>query len=134
MHHNQENIVYEHNFFDSELLYRLRHVMKEMLLYDHDILSFREIEVCLLMAQGASNIYISKTLNISPRTCQRHTSEIYRKLNLQDNEDIDKRVCTILFTQKLQKAEYEYNQLLNENRPLLTQAENNETPKILHFR
>jgi DNA-binding NarL/FixJ family response regulator len=50
-------------------------------------LSSRELEVLILMAQGASNDDIAAKLFISKRTVQNHVASIYRKLELESRPE-----------------------------------------------
>ena len=44
----------------------------------------REREILICIAQGKSNIEISKELYITEHTVKKHTSNIFSKLNLKD--------------------------------------------------
>ncbi|MCH8909878.1 MAG: AAA family ATPase [Chloroflexi bacterium] len=50
-------------------------------------LTGREVEVLLLMAKGKTNREIASELVISPRTVQRHTSNIYAKINARNRAE-----------------------------------------------
>jgi len=52
------------------------------------ILTFREIEIIKLIAEGKSSKEIAKVLFLSFRTIQNHRSKIMRKLNLKKNTDL----------------------------------------------
>ena len=54
----------------------------------YDTLTTREREVFQLMAEGLSNIEISASLKISPRTVEIHKSNVMHKLNLATQIDI----------------------------------------------
>ena len=47
-------------------------------------LTKREREILICIAQGKSNIEISKELYITEHTVKKHTSNIFSKLNLKD--------------------------------------------------
>lgn len=48
----------------------------------HDQISEREMEVLHLMADGLTNVQIGERLYLSPRTVERHLSNVYAKLGL----------------------------------------------------
>jgi two-component system, NarL family, response regulator NreC len=54
----------------------------------YDTLTDREKEVFQLMANNRTRSMIAETLNISPKTVDRHRSNLLKKLNLQTDEEI----------------------------------------------
>jgi DNA-binding NarL/FixJ family response regulator len=61
-----------------------------------DELTERERTVLSLIAEGRSNRAIAKQLYFSPRAVERHVQGIFRKLNLRDTEDDNRRVLAVL--------------------------------------
>jgi DNA-binding CsgD family transcriptional regulator len=59
-------------------------------------LSTRQREVLALMAEGASNIAIARTLSITERAVVRHCSNIYDQLGLRPSGDEHRRVLAVL--------------------------------------
>ena len=59
-------------------------------------LSGREAEILRLMAEGRSNIGISRTLYLSPKTVERHVAAIFLKLDLEPGVDENRRVLAVL--------------------------------------
>lgn len=53
-----------------------------------DTLTPREREILTLIAQGLSNLMISKRLNLSLNTVKTHRKRIYQKLNLTDRAQV----------------------------------------------
>ena len=51
-------------------------------------LTKREIEVLLLISEGAKNSTIAKNLFISPRTVEVHKSNIIKKLDLKSSNEL----------------------------------------------
>lgn len=51
---------------------------------DKDSITPREAEILYWMAQGKSNKEIASCLHISVQTVQKHTKNIYRKLNVHN--------------------------------------------------
>ena len=49
-----------------------------------DNITSREAEILYLMSQGKSSKEIGAHLHISPQTVQRHTKNIYRKLDVHN--------------------------------------------------
>jgi two-component system nitrate/nitrite response regulator NarL len=49
---------------------------------EHDKLSPRETEIILLLAKGASNKEMARTLNVAESTVKIHVQNILKKLNL----------------------------------------------------
>ncbi len=54
----------------------------------YDLLTQREREVLLKIANGASNKEVGKTLGISPRTVEVHRARIMEKLNAKNAADL----------------------------------------------
>ena len=52
-----------------------------------DGLTEREVEVLLLMAQGKTTREIANKLVLSPRTVQRHTTNIYAKISVRNRAE-----------------------------------------------
>jgi len=63
---------------------------------DLDELTDRERTVLSLIAEGRSNRAIAKQLYLSPRAVERHVQGIFRKLDLPDTEDHNRRVLAVL--------------------------------------
>jgi DNA-binding NarL/FixJ family response regulator len=61
-----------------------------------DELSERERNVLSLIAEGRSNRAIAKQLFLSPRAIERHVQAIFRKLQLPESEDDNRRVLAVL--------------------------------------
>lgn len=61
-----------------------------------DELNEREREVLSLIAEGRSNKAIGKQLHLSPRAVERHVQAIFRKLDLPESEDDNRRVLAVL--------------------------------------
>jgi DNA-binding NarL/FixJ family response regulator len=61
-----------------------------------DDLSEREREVLTLIAEGRSNRAIGKQLYLSTRAVERDVQAIFRKLDLPDSEDDNRRVLAVL--------------------------------------
>ncbi len=59
-------------------------------------LTKREREVLELMAQGYTNTIIAQKLNITDRTVESHTNNIYNKLMLTDEQQHSPRVMAVL--------------------------------------
>jgi DNA-binding NarL/FixJ family response regulator len=59
-------------------------------------LTKREREVLDLMAQGYTNTMIARKLNITDRTVESHTNNIYNKLHLTEGEQHSPRVMAVL--------------------------------------
>jgi DNA-binding NarL/FixJ family response regulator len=79
---------------DSTVVSRLlgRKVQPDLL----DRLTHREREVLALMAEGRSNLSISKDLFVSPKTHQTHIGTIFSKLGLGAVPDGHRRVLAVL--------------------------------------
>jgi DNA-binding NarL/FixJ family response regulator len=61
-----------------------------------DELTERERGVLSLIAEGRSNRAIAKQLFLSPRAIERHVQAIFRKLQLPESEDDNRRVLAVL--------------------------------------
>lgn len=61
-----------------------------------DRLTAREREVLSLMAEGRSNAGIARKLEISERTVEATSSQIFQKLNLEPSPDENRRVLAVL--------------------------------------
>jgi DNA-binding NarL/FixJ family response regulator len=61
-----------------------------------DELTERERSVLSLIAEGRSNRAIAKQLFLSPRAIERHVQAIFRKLQLPESEDDNRRVLAVL--------------------------------------
>lgn len=59
-------------------------------------LTARQMEVLALMAEGHSNSSISQQLFISEKAVVQHTSQIYARFELEQNEDEHRRVKAVL--------------------------------------
>jgi DNA-binding NarL/FixJ family response regulator len=60
-------------------------------------LTEREHEVLALMASGRNNAAIARDLVLSERAVQKHINAIFRKLELNDQLDVNQRVAAVLF-------------------------------------
>jgi DNA-binding NarL/FixJ family response regulator len=58
---------------------------------DAPVLSDRELEILALVAEGATNKEIARTLFLSPHTIKEHTSSLYRKLGARNRADAVQR-------------------------------------------
>jgi len=61
-----------------------------------DALTAREREVLGLMAEGRSNASIAASLYITEKAVGKHTANIFRKLDLPQSEDDNRRVLAVL--------------------------------------
>jgi DNA-binding NarL/FixJ family response regulator len=62
-------------------------------------LTAREREVLMLVAQSASNTAISGRLGITTRAVERHINSIFRKLQLPESDQVNRRVkAALLYT------------------------------------
>jgi len=61
-----------------------------------DQLNERERDVLSLIAEGRSNKAIGKGLHLSSRAVERHVHAIFRKLDLPESEDDNRRVLAVL--------------------------------------
>ena len=61
-----------------------------------DELTPRELEILGLIAQGCSNTAIAETLVVTKRAVERHINAIFRKLDLEESEEISRRVKAAL--------------------------------------
>jgi DNA-binding NarL/FixJ family response regulator len=59
-------------------------------------MSNRELDILKLMAEGRSNVGICERLVLSPRTVESHVSAIFRKLGLDEEPDVHRRVLAVL--------------------------------------
>jgi DNA-binding NarL/FixJ family response regulator len=59
-------------------------------------LTARESEVLALIAEGQSNQRIATTLALSPKTVERHVGHIFGKLDLDESDDVHRRVLAAL--------------------------------------
>ena len=61
-----------------------------------DELSLREMDVLEQIAAGLANVAIAHALHVSTKTVERHVTSIFRKLELTDARDVDRRVMAAL--------------------------------------
>ncbi|GAA3382608.1 response regulator transcription factor [Cryptosporangium minutisporangium] len=61
-----------------------------------DALSPRESEVLAEMAQGKNNLAIARTLHLTERAVEKHANQIFGKLDLASEPDINRRVRAVL--------------------------------------
>ena len=61
-----------------------------------DTLTPRELEVLALMAEGRTNVGISRRLWLTERTVETHVSNILAKLGLTEDDDGHRRVLAVL--------------------------------------
>ncbi len=61
-----------------------------------DELTPRELEILTLIAEGRSNTAIAAVLVITKRAVERHINAIFRKLGLEESDDISRRVKAAL--------------------------------------
>jgi DNA-binding NarL/FixJ family response regulator len=66
----------------------------------------RELEVLKLIAEGASNARIGKTLFVTKRAVERHINSIFLKLGLRAERDISRRVKAALLFLSGETGEY----------------------------
>jgi DNA-binding NarL/FixJ family response regulator len=59
-------------------------------------LTRRELEILGLIAQGRSNTAIAGELVVTKRAVERHINAIFRKLELEESEDVSRRVTAAL--------------------------------------
>lgn len=59
-------------------------------------LTGREREVLAQIAEGRSNSSIARTLFITERTVEAHTTQIFQKLGLEESSDVHRRVSAVL--------------------------------------
>src|SRR5262249_20237316 len=57
-----------------------------------DRLTVREREVLTLLAAAESNNAIARDLGVTTRAVERHVNSIFRKLDLEDSRDLNRRV------------------------------------------
>ena len=56
----------------------------------------RELEILALIAEGRSNTAIAEALVVTKRAVERHINAIFRKLELEESEDVSRRVTAAL--------------------------------------
>ncbi len=56
----------------------------------------REQEILALMAEGRSNAGIAQRLNISERTVEAASAQVFQKLDLEPSHDLNRRVLAVL--------------------------------------
>ena len=56
----------------------------------------RELEILALIAEGRSNTAIAESLVVTKRAVERHINAIFRKLELEESEDVSRRVTAAL--------------------------------------
>jgi DNA-binding NarL/FixJ family response regulator len=61
-----------------------------------DELTPRELEILGLIAEGRSNAAIADELVVTKRAVERHINAIFRKLDLEESEDVSRRVKAAL--------------------------------------
>jgi DNA-binding NarL/FixJ family response regulator len=61
-----------------------------------DELTPRELEILGLIAEGRSNTAIAEALVVTKRAVERHINAIFRKLELEESEDVSRRVTAAL--------------------------------------
>jgi DNA-binding NarL/FixJ family response regulator len=61
-----------------------------------DALTDREREVLALIAEGRSNLAVSRLLFVSPKTVEAHIRQILSKLGLRESRDDHRRVLAVL--------------------------------------
>jgi DNA-binding NarL/FixJ family response regulator len=70
-----------------------------------DRLTVRERQVLTLLAAAESNNAIARDLGITTRAVERHVNSIFRKLDLEDSGDTNRRVrAALLFTSSTERA------------------------------
>ena len=70
-----------------------------------DRLTVREREVLALLAAAESNNAIARDLGITTRAVERHVNSIFRKLDLEDSGDLNRRVqAALIFTTSTEPA------------------------------
>ena len=69
-------------------------------------LSYRENEILSLIAEGLSNIEISRRLGIAVSTVKNHSTSIYRKLDVRDRANAIIFVWQNAYT-RLENKQYE---------------------------
>jgi len=82
----EEGNVWLHPAFLTRLILQVREVNnhKEASFHKLDVLSPREKEVALLLAEGKSHLEIAEILSITIRTIKAHSTSIYGKLDVKD--------------------------------------------------
>jgi DNA-binding NarL/FixJ family response regulator len=61
-----------------------------------DVLSQRERQTLALMAEGRSNVAIAAALDLAERSVESLCAKIFRKLGLQPDPDVNRRVVAVL--------------------------------------
>lgn len=79
---------------DSELVTRL--VAKRRRQDPLDRLTDRERQVLRLMAEGLTNTALSAELHLSPKTVEGHVRSIFTKLDLGEDDRVNRRVLAVL--------------------------------------
>ena len=70
-----------------------------------DRLTVREREVLTLLAAAESNNAIARDLGITTRAVERHVNSIFRKLDLEDSRDMNRRVrAALMFKSSTERA------------------------------
>ncbi len=62
----------------------------------HEILSFRELRILALIAEGSTDRAIADTLLLSGKTVEAHITKIFRKLDLGGSPSTNRRVHAVL--------------------------------------
>jgi len=61
-----------------------------------ETLSHREREILALVAEGRSNAGVARALGISERTVEASCAQVFRKLGLEPDPDLNRRVLAVL--------------------------------------
>ncbi len=69
-----------------------------------DQLSVREVDVLEQMAHGHSNQAIAQRLHVTAKAVENHITSIFRKLDLTEKLDVDRRVTSVLAFQHAGRA------------------------------
>lgn len=89
-----EHVVAGQSVVDPQVLGEL--IVRQQPLEALAVLSSREREVLLLMAQGRSNPGIGSVMNLSPRTIEGYVASIFTKLGVPDGTADNRRVLAVL--------------------------------------